>query len=77
MRKLLMTTAALALLSVPAFAWVDKPSREHHDIWVMNCYPDDGDPFKVTTNDRAGGMLIIYGKHRSIAVEYYRIHGKY
>ena len=39
MRKLLMTTAALALLSVPAFAWVDKPSREHHDIWVIELLP--------------------------------------
>ena len=63
MRKLLMTTAAAACLLVgPAFAWVEHP-REHHDIWKLRCYPDDGAPFNVTTNDKSGGLLIIYGKH--------------
>ena len=63
MRKLLMTTAAACLLSVPALAWVDHPSREHHDIWKMKCYPDDGPAFNVTTNDSVGGLVILYGKN--------------
>ena len=64
MRKLAILTAAiLAGSAVPALAWVDHPSREHHDIWHMKCFPDNGDPFNVTTNDKAGGLVIIYGKN--------------
>ena len=66
MRKLAILTAAiLAGSAVPALAWVDHPAptREHHDIWHMKCYPDDGTPFNVTTNDKAGGLVIIYGKN--------------
>ena len=63
MRKLLITAAATCLLISPAFGWVDHPSREHHDIWKLRCYPDDGVPFNVTTNSSVGGLLIIYGKN--------------
>jgi hypothetical protein len=65
----LMTLATIGLLatSSSAFAWVDNPSnsdnREHHDIWGITCYPDNGVPFKVTTNAKTGGSLIIFGAH--------------
>jgi len=48
--------------TVPAFAWVDHP-RVQHDVWKMRCFPTNNVPFVVTTNDKAGGLLIIYGKN--------------
>ena len=66
--KTLSATFAIALLATsvaPALAWVDHPSdhREYHDIWGMTCYPENGVPFRVTTNANVPGVLIIYGAH--------------
>jgi hypothetical protein len=63
----IVTLATIGLLTTAssAMAWIDHPSddREHHDIWRMTCYPTDGPSFKVTTNAKPGGILIIYGAH--------------
>ena len=67
MKMATLATIALLTTSSAALAWVDHPSdsdnREHNDIWGMTCYPDHNIPFKVTTNSKMGGVLIIYGKN--------------
>jgi hypothetical protein len=56
--------ASLLLGTTPAYAWVDRaPTTEYHDLWGMQCFPVDNVPFHVTTNDKAGGVLLIEGAH--------------